>query len=455
MTDPRGQRRTRSGAAPGDGGRTGAEVRAAAARVVHAVRAGGRSLTDALETALPGLDERDGALLQALSFGTLRQLPRLDAWTALLLARPLKPADRILKDLMAIGLYQLTETRIPAHAAVAATVDAARVLGRPRAAGLVNALLRRFQRERAALSARIADDPAARWLFPAWLLDRLRRAWPAHWQAIVEASNEQPPMTLRVNRLRNDVAAYLARLTDAGLTARPLPGLDAALVLDHPVSVRELPGFADGLVSVQDASAQWAAALLDARAGEHVLDACAAPGNKTAHILEHGGGTLDLLAVDADPARLEPLRANLARLGLRATVLHADAGTADAGWHGAPYHRILLDAPCSATGVIRRHPDIKWLRRDGDIDALTRTQLTLLDALWPVLAPGGRLVYATCSVLPEENEEQMRAFLDRHPDARELAIDIPGSLARSPGRQLLPERDGGDGFYYAMMEKSA
>jgi 16S rRNA (cytosine(967)-C(5))-methyltransferase len=261
-------------------------VRAAAARAVHAVRGERQSLTAAIAAATAQFDERDAALLQAMSFGTLRLLPRLDALTAQLLSRPLQRGDRILQDLMAVGLYQLSAMRIPEHAAVAATVGAARTLGRPRAAGLINAMLRRFQRERPALLARIENDPGARWLFPDWLLMRLQDAWPEHWQAIVDACNEQPPMTLRVNRLRTSIRDYAKLLAGAGLAARPLPHLADALMLDSPLPTRSLPGFAEGLVSVQDSSAQLAATLLDPQDGEAILDACAAPGGKTAHLLE-------------------------------------------------------------------------------------------------------------------------------------------------------------------------
>jgi 16S rRNA (cytosine967-C5)-methyltransferase len=433
---------------------SGAAVRAAAARVVHEVRAEGRSLTDALERETPAFAERDAALLKALSFGTLRLLPRLEALVAILLMRPLQRGDRVLQSLMAVGLYQLTEMRIPPHAAVAATVAAARVLGRPRAAGLINATLRRFQRERTALLAGIADEPAVQWLFPDWLLRRLQEAWPGHWQAIIGASNARAPMTLRVNRTRIDRDAYGRLLAEHGLTARASPHLDAALVLDRPVASRSLPGFDAGLVSVQDASAQYAATLLDAQPGERVLDACAAPGGKTAHILERSGGRAEVTAVDVDPERLDSLRQTLERLGLAAHCLAADATEASSTWPGAPYHRILLDAPCSASGVVRRHPDIKWLRRDADIAALAATQRALLDALWPLLVPGGLLLYVTCSLLPEENDVQVAAFLQRHLDARERPIDAGWGLPRSPGRQLLPEYQGGDGFYFALLEKA-
>jgi len=435
----------------------GADLRAAAARVVHAVRAEGRSLTAALAAAAGTVPARDQALLTELCYGTLRLLPRLEALIAILLSRPLRRADRILNALMAVGLYQLVSTRIPAHAAVAATVDAARVLGRPRAAGLVNAALRRFQREQDSLLAQVGTDPDDPALFPDWLLRRLKAAWPAHWRRIVAVSNQRPPMAVRVNRMRVDPAGYAAQLAAAGIVARPLPGLDSALMLEQPLPAERLPGFAAGLVSVQDAAAQCAALLLDPRPGERVLDACAAPGNKTAHLLEHAGGDLALTAVDLYVDRLAPLRQNLARLGLRAQVLAADARDAAAQWPGAPYDAILLDAPCSATGVIRRHPDIKYLRRDTDIAALTATQDALLAALWPQLRPGGRLLYATCSVLPDENQDRVAAFLAAHDDARERALTVPAgagdALPCAPGVQVLPTADGGDGFYFALLER--
>ncbi|ESQ15920.1 MAG: hypothetical protein N838_07215 [Thiohalocapsa sp. PB-PSB1] len=457
----------------------GVQVRAAAARSVHAVRAEGRSLTDLIAQNAAEFDQRDAALYQALCFGTLRLLPRLDALTALLLSRSLQPGDLILKDLIAVGLYQLTSMRIPEHAVVASTVAASRTLGKARATGLVNATLRRFQRERPALLACIADDPDARWLFPHWLLTRLQAAWPDSWQTIVDACNKQAPMALRVNRLRTSRREYAALLAAQGLSARPLPvakpepgrldergtmptfmlapelELEHALILDQALPTHALPGYMDGLVSVQDASAQWAAALLDARVGDQVLDACAAPGGKTAHLLERGAAGINVTAIDIDPERLKTLQQNLDRLGLSARVQVADASRANADWRGAPYQRILLDAPCSATGVIRRHPDIKWLRRDADIAVLVSTQRAMLDALWPLLATGGRLVYATCSLLPEENDVQVRGFLQRHADASERPIVAARGLARNPGWQLLPESGSGDGFYYAVLEKSS
>ncbi|MBK1731973.1 16S rRNA (cytosine(967)-C(5))-methyltransferase [Thiococcus pfennigii] len=439
----------------------GAEVRARAARVVQAVRADGRSLTVALAQLPPFDDPRDRALTQELCFGTLRALPRLEALGAVLADRPVKSMDQDIAALILIGLYQLAETRVPAHAAVAATVAATRLLGKPRAAGLVNAQLRRYLRERASLEARVARQPGVAGLFPQWLQERLTRTWPEHWPAIIEASNARPPMTLRVNVMKTTRRAYAEALAAAGLTARPVAGAPSGLMLDAPVPVTRLPGFADGLVSVQDGGAQLAAELLDAQPGERVLDACAAPGGKSAHLLERAGGRVALTALDSDPIRLARVHETLARLGLAATaVIAADAAAPTdedltTGWAAQRYDRILLDVPCSATGVIRRHPDIKWLRRPSDLHRLAAQQARLLEAVWPLLALGGRLLYTTCSLLPEENEEQISAFLARHPDATEGPIAGPWGLARRHGRQTLPTRRGPDGFYFALLHKAA
>ena len=432
----------------------GAAARVAAARAVHAVRDRGRSLDAVLaEFQEPDHHHRDRPLVHELCYGVLRTLPRLEALAAALLHRPLKPADRDLEALILVGLYQLTDTRIPPHAAVSATVDAAHTMGRSRAPALVNALLRRFQREREQLLAASAPTPEARWLFPTWLLTRLRTAWPQHWREIVTASNGRAPMTLRVNRIKTTRRDYAQRLGTAGLTAHLSPDTTHGLTLDRPVPTAELPGFADGLVSVQDAGAQLAAELLDAKPRERVLDACAAPGGKSAHILERAGGDLDLTALDSDPARLEQARNHLRRLDLSARIVQGDATAPHGAWAQAGYHRILLDAPCSATGVIRRHPDIKWLRRETDIPVLKRSQIRMLEALWPRLLPGGTLLYVTCSLLPAENEGPIRAFLAHCRNVRVRPLEPIWGLARSPGRQILPREGGPDGFYYAALEK--
>jgi 16S rRNA (cytosine967-C5)-methyltransferase len=396
----------------------------------------------------------DRALTQELIYGALRLLPRLEALVGILLHHPVKPSDRDLEALILIGLYQLTAMQTPPHAAVAATVEAARLIGKPDKASLVNALLRRFLRERETLESEALRLPSARWLFPEWLLSALRRDWPDRWESIVAASNERPPMTLRVNPLRIDRRAYAAMLADSGIASRPAPGTEMGLTLDRPVPTRELPGFEGGLASVQDSGAQLASRLLDARPGQRVLDACAAPGGKTAAILERAGNRLDLVAIDSESSRLEPLRESLARLGLGARVERADAAEPRGDWTSNPFDRILLDVPCSSTGAIRRHPDIKWLRRASDIPALAALQSRILDAAWGLLAPGGRLLYATCSVLAAENWDQVGAFLARTPDAREVPLGGDWGLARAHGRQLLPTPGESDGFYYALLEKT-
>lgn len=415
--------------------------RVAAARAVHAVVHRGRNLDQALAGAIA-----QRPLAQALAYTTLRRYWSLDARVRQRLHRPLKARDADLHALLLVGACELTHLDTPAHAAVSQTVEAAVALGKPWARGLVNAVLRGLQRD----PDRPPDDPQARHDHPAWLLEALERAWPDDWTAIVAAGNRPPPMTLRVVGER---AAALARLAEAGIEARPHPCVASAVVLAQPRPVAELPGFATGRLSVQDASAQLAAPLLDARPGMRVLDACAAPGGKTGHLLQHTPN-LCLTALDQDGKRLQAVEDNLARLGVGATLLVADAGAPQTWWDGRPFDRILLDAPCSASGVIDRHPDIKHLRRPEDIPALARTQARLLDALWPTLAPGGILVYATCSLLPEENAEQMAAFLDRHPDAHPLPIEAPWGRPAGAGRQILPGRDEAmDGFFYARLEK--
>ncbi len=441
-----------------------------ALEVLRAVIGEGRSLTEALEGPLAEAgeaDPRDVALLRALCFGVCRHYFHLRRLLGQLLDRPLRRKDRDVELAALLGLFQLGWMRIPAHAAVAETVALAGALRKPWARGLLNALLRRYQREREALEARVGEDEEAACDHPRWLLDRLRAAWPADWPAVVAANNSPAPMSLRVNLRQGDREDYLRQLAAAGIAARPAPATEAGIVLDAPVDVARLPGFAAGRVSVQDGAAQLAAPLLDARPGERVLDACAAPGGKTAHLLEREPALGEVVALDKSASRLATLEKGLARLGLSATTLAADAGAPADWWDGRPFHRILLDAPCSATGVIRRHPDIKLLRREADIPALVATQQTLLRRLWPLLRPGGILLYATCSVLPEENARQIAQFLQQCADAR-LAIDfhaLPGvppapagsgpALGRDTGHgwQILPGEADMDGFFYARLVK--
>lgn len=426
-----------------------------ALEVLQQVVAGGRSLGDALTDGQSGLGRgEDRAFVQELCYGSLRWHFRLRALAEALLSRPLKPRDQDLLLVIELGLYQLLYTRVPAHAALAETVELARALGKPWAVGLVNGVLRRFQRELPQrLSAADARDEV-RYAFPPWLQQSLSTAWPECWRQILEACNQRPPMSLRVNLRRTGRDQYLARLAAEGLSAEPLPYLSEGLVLDRPVEVQRVPGFSEGLISVQDGGAQLAAGLLQLEPGQRVLDACAAPGGKTCHILESAPHLAELVALDLDADRLERVRENLRRLDLRATVVQGDAAAPEGAW-ATPggYQRILLDAPCSATGVIRRHPDIKILRRAQDIPALVDLQTRMLEAIWPLLAPAGILVYATCSLLPQENEQQLKSFLARRSDARELPIRADWGHARDVGRQTLPGEQSMDGFYYACLEK--
>lgn len=427
-------------------------VRATAARALAQVLGEGRSLAAALPPALAQVAPRDRGLVRELCYGVCRWLPELQLLLDRLLDRRLDPGEPAVRALLLTGLYQLHHLRIPDHAAVAETVAAARPLRKPWAAGLTNAVLRSFLRRHAELLAQVEADAEARSAHPRWLLERLQRDWPEDWPAIVAADNARPPFTLRVNRLRCSRQDYLGRLAAAGQIARPVAAVATALALAEPVEAAALPGFAGGWVSVQDAAAQLAAPLLDVRSGMRVLDACAAPGGKTAHLLECAPD-LDLTALDRDGERLDRIRDHLNRLGLDARLVAGDAGTPADWWDGIPYDRILLDAPCSATGVIRRHPDIKLLRRETDIAVLAGQQLAMLVALWPLLRPGGRLLYATCSVLRQENEQVVAAFLAAHPEAREQPIAAHWGRALAQGRQILPGEDGMDGFYYAILVK--
>jgi 16S rRNA (cytosine967-C5)-methyltransferase len=401
----------------------------------------------AVDDLLPGrgVAARDQPLLAALVFGALRWHQRLDWQCGRLLTRPLQKGETELAALLRIGILQLAELRIPAHAAVSATVDAAALLGSRHAAGLVNAVLRRFQRERERLTRADEQPLEARFSHPQWIIEALRHDYPEQWTAILDANNAPPPMWLRVNALRTSRAEYVAKLEQSGMKGT-LGDVESAVRLEEPVAVASLPGFATGEVSVQDVSAQRAAQLLDLKPGHRVLDACAAPGGKTGHILELAAGRCDVWAVERDSARLEMVRENLDRLSLSAKLTAGDATTPQEWWDGKPFDRILLDAPCSALGVIRRHPDIKVLRRPADVDRVVALQANMLKALWPLLAAGGLLVYATCTVLKRENGEQIEAF-------RSLEPTIEPELAAATSCQLLTGEAEGDGFYYAWLRK--
>jgi 16S rRNA (cytosine967-C5)-methyltransferase len=387
----------------------------------------------------------------------MRWLGSAQGVRALLVAKTPPPAvDALLLTALAL-LWPAAQSPYADHTLVDQAVAAATRLHKA-SGGFINAVLRRFLREREAWVTRALADPVARYNHPTWWIDRLRHDWPGHWEALLDADNQHPPMTLRVNARRGDALGYQSRLAEQGIGARATG--PHTLVLDRPCAVTQLPGFSDGEVSVQDASAQRAAPLLlgdGLPAGARVLDACAAPGGKTAHLLELAD--LEMWALDLDPQRLERVRETLDRLQLSARALAADAAEPQAWWDGQAFDAILLDAPCSAAGIVRRHPDVRWLRRGSDIETLTRTQARLLDALWPLLRRGGRLLYCTCSVFRIEGQEQVDAFLQRRPDAK-LTKHPP-----SPGH-LLPLADNrsgaglhefgavADGFFYALIEKT-
>ncbi|MDP9528979.1 16S rRNA (cytosine(967)-C(5))-methyltransferase RsmB [Pseudomonas protegens] len=434
--------------------------RLAAAKALTAVLNGKASLNSSLPIQLDKVEVRDRGFTQDLAFGTARWQPRLSALAAKLLQKPFKAADADVEALLLVGLYQLLYTRVPAHAAIGETVGCADKLKKPWAKALLNAVLRRAQRESEALLAELEHDPVVRTAHPRWLQKSLKAFWPEHWETICAANNAHPPMILRVNRRHHSRDAYLQLLSAAGVAAKACVYSQDGIVLDEAGDVRSLPGFAEGWISVQDEAAQLAAELLELAPGQRVLDACCAPGGKTCHILEVQPELAGVVAVDLEAKRLVRVRENLDRLKLDAQLIAADGRDTQAWWDGQPFQRILLDAPCSATGVIRRHPDIKLTRQPDDIAALAQLQGELLDALWQTLEVGGILLYATCSTLPTENTEVIEAFLGRTPGAREL--DIGGQLGQPAaglkqphGRQLLAQEGGHDGFYYAKLIKIA
>ena len=426
-------------------------AQAFAARAVARVLRG-RTL-DAALARKPESASDDHALAQELSYGTLRHLGRLRATVALLVTRP--PDDLELEALLCVALYQLQHGRATPHSVVSNAVDAAHLLKLTSAKSLVNAVLRKYLREREPVDVQAMSSDEARWSYPHWWIDRLRADWPDDWQHIVDAGNERPPLTLRVNRRRSSRDDMLGVFRDASITCRPIG--DDGVIVDEPRNVHALPGFDDGWLSVQDHGAQVAAPLLRADDGMRVLDACAAPGGKTTHILERSD--CDVVALERDPQRLQRVGDNLQRLGLSATTIEADAAAIDAWWNGTPFDRILADVPCTASGVVRRHPDGKWLRRASDIDSFAQQQRRIIDATWPVLKPGGRLLYTTCSVFAAENDAQVDAFVARHADAVRLPLEphMPAAVSLHGPGQLLPVARGAeenhDGFFYALVEK--
>jgi 16S rRNA (cytosine967-C5)-methyltransferase len=428
-------------------------TRAAAAEVIAKVLRG-QSLSALLPEYSGKVDEKDRPLLKELCFGSLRWYPQIAIILKGLIEKPLREKDLEIQGLMASGIYQLMHMRIAEYAIINETVSAVGNLNRPWAKGLVNAVLRNFQRQQQNILDKEAENLVFQTAHPKWLLKKINDAWPSEIASqIIKANNQRAPMTLRVNGLHTSREDYLSTLEDAGIVASATDYSAQGVLLETPRDVTELPGFSDGDISVQDEAAQLAAHLLLLGSGQRVLDACCAPGGKTCHILESQPDLTSLLAIDLEPRRLVRVTENLERLGLEAELKAADANNLDRWWDGKAFDRILLDAPCSATGVIRRHPDIKILRKPADIDKLAALQTQILVSLWQTLKPGGILVYATCSVLPAENDQIISGFITSQDDAQLMPIDAIWGIATDHGRQLFPLENGNDGFYYSRLKK--
>jgi 16S rRNA (cytosine967-C5)-methyltransferase len=429
------------------------EVRVRAARVLLAIIQDYEHLDEALRNHSAGLAAKDGALLQAICYGVMRWYPALIFWLEKQAGRPAKELSPVVRVLILEGLYQLEYMRIPAHAAIHSTVESASYLQARRAKGLINAVLRGFQREISSPDREQLpqDNLQALSAHPLWMLERFQADWPDDWQQIVDVNNRQAPMVIRLDLASSTAENYLQRLHDAGIAAEPHPVAGTALVLSKPITVDLLPGFDEGLVTVQDAAAQLAAPLLQHTQQHRVLDACAAPGGKTAHILQQCQPAY-LLALDNSKQRLLRVEETLQRIHRDAEVLQGDASKPDEWWDSQLFDRILLDAPCSASGVIRRHPDIKYLRPEKSLQKIVKRQTKILDAMWQLLKPGGILLYVTCSVFKAENQEQVTAFLGRHEDASLEPMHVKWGRGKI-GRQLLPGDDDMDGFYFAPIRK--
>ena len=428
-------------------------TRAAAAEVIAKVLRG-QSLTALLPEYSDKVDEKDRSLLKELCFGSLRWYPQIAIILKSLIEKPIREKDLEIQGLVICGIYQLMHMRIAEHAIINETVAAVSNLNRPWAKGLVNAVLRSFQRQQQEILDNQTDNLVFQTAHPKWLLNKINEAWPSEIATqIIEANNQRAPMTLRVNSLRTSREDYLGTLEDAGIVASPTEYSAQGILLETPRDVIDLPGFGDGFISVQDEAAQLAAHLLLLESGQRVLDACCAPGGKTCHILESQPDLSSVLAIDLEQRRLVRVCENLERLRLAAKLVAADANDLDSWWDGNAFDRILLDAPCSATGVIRRHPDIKILRKPADIDKLAAIQTEILVSLWQTLKPGGILLYATCSVLPIENDQIIRDFIRSQDDAQLVPIDATWGIATDHGRQLFPLENGNDGFYYSRLKK--
>jgi 16S rRNA (cytosine967-C5)-methyltransferase len=435
-----------------------ASPRSLAAHAVARIAREGVTLDAALKHALAAADPKVHASVRSLSYGAVRGYFRHEAILGKLLSTPVRKLDFLVRALLSVALFEIEDQRTPEYAVVDAAVQTAKATDAMRASGLINAVLRRYLRERQSIDAEVASRPATRHSAPVWLADRLRADWPVRWTQLLAASDTQAPMWLRVNSRLSTTDEYLRRLEDAGMPARAEARVPYSIVLDAACDVHALPGFSEGVVSVQDLGAQCVAFPLALGKGQRVLDACAAPGGKTALIAEREPGLQKLVALDVDPHRLERVRENLSRGHLAAEVIHADAAVPTQWWDGQPFDRILLDAPCSGLGVIRRHPDIRLRKSPADIDKMPALQAQLLGEMWELLASGGRLVYATCTITRSENHDVLAEFLKSHPQASIIPVDAwegwPGfGEADAFGRQILPGEAGADGFYYAALTK--
>jgi len=427
-------------------------IRAIAAQTIGAVLDNGESLATALPFAQNQLENpKDKALLQEICYGIMRELTQLEYYLNALMDKPMKGKQRIVHHLLLVGAYQLLHMRIAEHAALGETVAATHDIDRDQFKGLVNGVLRNLQRRQQELRDKMPTKGPVTYNHPKWFIKRVTKAYPKQWQQIVQANNQRSPMWLRNNAKSQSRDEYLAQLNELEITATAGELGQNSILLEKPTGVNKLPAFELGACSVQDIAAQQAAELLDPQAGELVLDACAAPGGKTCHILELADD-LEVVALDCVQSRLDRVQENLDRIGLNAQLICGDGTTPSQWWQGAQFDRILLDAPCSATGVIRRNPDIKWLRRDSDIEQLVALQQQILTACWSLLKPGGTLVYATCSVLPDENSQQIANFLSTQQDAQLVPLHQDDSV-ENPGWQLMPGVNDADGFYYAKLIK--
>ncbi|KGJ88224.1 16S rRNA (cytosine(967)-C(5))-methyltransferase RsmB [Thalassotalea sp. ND16A] len=425
-------------------------VRALAARCLYAVVDNGRSLSEELPKQQQLIESgKDKGLLQELCYGVLRYLPELEQHVRRFVKKPLTGKQRVFHFLMMVGIYQIKFTRIPDHAAVAETVAATAILKNKHLKGMVNAVLRSYQREPELENPESLPDPV-RFNHPGWFINKIKAGYPEQWQQILQQNLERPPMWLRVNQQKTSVEDYLNLLAEQDIAVKQVAEFSQAILLEQAVDVTKLPNFAEGWVSVQDGAAQMAAPLLQAQTNDNVLDCCAAPGGKTCHILELCPEINAMTAIDVEQSRLVRVEENLARLGLQAKVIAGDAANPESWFDGNLFDRILLDAPCSGTGVIRKNPDIKWLRRATDIDALVILQQQIMNSIWQLLKPGGTMIYATCSILPEENKQQIAKFLASTADAQLESITVAGE---SDDWQILPGENSMDGFYYAKLSK--